>query len=115
MKIIYNNIIPFKGFKCINLFGLLFVRNGCQMREKDINHEAIHTAQIKELLYVFFYVAYVFEWLFRVLFTKDCFSHAAYRHISFEVEAYNNETNLVYLNNRKHFAQWRNRENDTNN
>jgi len=28
MKIIYNNIIPFKGYKGINLFGVLFVRKG---------------------------------------------------------------------------------------
>ena len=34
MKVIYNNIIPFKGFKCINLFGVLFVRKGCFMNER---------------------------------------------------------------------------------
>lgn len=44
MKLIYNNIIPFKGFKAINLFGLCFVRNGMKMSDKDINHESIHTA-----------------------------------------------------------------------
>lgn len=44
MKLIYNNIIPFKGFKAINLFGLCFVRKGMKMSEKDINHESIHTA-----------------------------------------------------------------------
>ena len=38
MKLIYNNLIPFKGFKAINLFGLCFVRNGMKMSEKDINH-----------------------------------------------------------------------------
>ena len=26
MKIIYNNVIPFKGFTAINLFGILFAR-----------------------------------------------------------------------------------------
>ena len=26
MKIIYNNVIPFKGYWAINLFGILFVR-----------------------------------------------------------------------------------------
>ena len=41
MKIIYNNIIPFPGFKAINLFGVLFVRKGCTMSESDINHEMI--------------------------------------------------------------------------
>ena len=52
MKLIYNNIIPFKGFKAMNLFGLCFVRKGMKMSEKDINHESIHTAQMKELLYI---------------------------------------------------------------
>lgn len=49
MKVIYNKIIPFKGYKCINLFGVLFVRKGCTMSESDYNHEAIHTKQMKEL------------------------------------------------------------------
>ena len=26
MKVIYNNLIPFKGYKAINIFGLVFVR-----------------------------------------------------------------------------------------
>lgn len=26
MKIVRNNIIPFKGYKAVNLFGILFVR-----------------------------------------------------------------------------------------
>ena len=51
MKVIYNRIIPFKGFKAINIFGVLFVRKGCSMREKDFNHESIHTVQMKEMLY----------------------------------------------------------------
>ncbi|MDG1097782.1 MAG: hypothetical protein P8O20_00205 [Bacteroidia bacterium] len=32
---------------------------------------------------------------------------AAYRNISFEREAFTNESNLKYLKNRKCFAQWR--------
>lgn len=66
MKVIYNKIIPFKGYKCINLFGVLFVRKGCTMRESDYNHEAIHTKQMKELLYVPFYILYLLEWLYRL-------------------------------------------------
>ena len=62
MKVIYNNLIPFKGYKCINLFGVLFVRKGCTMSDVDYNHEAIHTAQMKEMLYVPFYVMYALEW-----------------------------------------------------
>ncbi len=55
MKVIYNNIIPFKGFKAINLFGIVFAR--CWLTLQDLNHEAIHTQQMKEMLYVFFYIA----------------------------------------------------------
>lgn len=100
MKIIENKIIPFPGYKAINLFGLLFVRKGAVISEEDINHESIHTAQMKEMLYIFFYIWYIVEWVIR-LFKKG----NAYRNISFEQEAYNNEDNLEYLNNRKHY-EW---------
>ena len=99
MKVIYNNIIPFNGFKCINLFGVLFVRKGYSISEKDNNHESIHTAQMKEMLYVFFYLLYFMEWIVR-LFGKG----NAYRNISFEREAYDNDGNPGYLNQRRKFA-----------
>ena len=99
MKVIYNNIIPFPGFKAINLFGLLFIRKGYNINEIDINHESVHTAQMKEMLYIFFYIWYLIEWIIR-LFTKG----NAYYNISFEKEAYSNEYDLKYLENRKHYA-----------
>lgn len=99
MKIIYNNIIPFKGFKAVNLFGLLFARKGASINETTINHESIHTEQMKELLYLPFYVWYAIEWLIR-LFMKG----NAYRNISFEREAYANEKDFDYLSKRKHFS-----------
>ncbi len=100
--VIENKLIPFKGFKAINLFGVIFVRKGARMTSTDFNHEAIHTAQMKELGYVFFYVLYVIEWLYRL-----CKSGNAYRNISFEREAYENEDDVYYLYLRKHYAQWR--------
>ena len=99
MKVIYNNIIPFPGFKAINLFGILFARTGSIIDKETINHESIHTAQMKEMLYIFFYIWYILEWLIR-LFMKG----NAYRNISFEQEAYINERNYSYLNNRKHYS-----------
>ena len=100
MIIIRNKIIPFKGFKCINLFGVLFVRKECgDVTKTDINHEAIHTAQMRELMYVPFYVLYIVEWLYR-LFQKG----NAYRNISFEREAYDNQYNYNYLAKRKHYS-----------
>ena len=100
MKIIENKIIPFPGYKAINLFGILFVREGAKISEQDLNHESIHTVQMKEMLYIFFYIWYIVEWVIR-LFKKG----NAYRNISFEQEAYNNEDNLEYLNNRKYY-EW---------
>ena len=105
MRTIINKFLPFPGFRFFNFFGILFVRenNTNAIKAEDYNHEAIHTAQMKELLYVFFYIIYFLEWLYRLIFhTKT-----AYIGISFEKEAYENESNLNYLNTRKHFAQWR--------
>lgn len=44
--VIYNKIIPFKGYKAMNLFELIFVRSECRERftEVDLNHEKIHSA-----------------------------------------------------------------------
>lgn len=58
MKIIRNNIIPFKGFAAINLFGILFIRKDTVLTTVMMNHEHIHTAQMKEMLYIFFYLWY---------------------------------------------------------
>ena len=100
MKIIRNNYIPFKGFRAINLFGILFVRGNARINERTIRHEAIHTAQMKEMLYIFFYIWYVTEWLIR-LFMKG----NAYRNISFEKEAYKNQNELDYDKLRNRF-EW---------
>lgn len=104
MKIIYNKYIPFKGFLAINLFGVLFVRGTWRdLNARVLNHEKIHTAQMKELGYVFFYLLYLMEWLFRLC----TGSENAYREISFEREAYDNEGNNEYLHSRKRYAMWR--------
>ena len=91
--------MEYKGYKCINLFGVLFVRKGCTMREGDYNHEAIHTKQMKELLYVPFYILYLLEWLYRLTQKGN-----AYRNISLEKEAYDNENDMDYLDKREHFS-----------
>ena len=105
MKIIYNKIIPFKGFLAINLFGFLFARK--KLTKVDINHEKIHTQQMKELLYIPFYVLYILEYIIRLCipFFKMSLpdSHKIYRSISFEQEAYKYEMNLEYLKNRKRY------------
>ena len=105
MKVIYNKAIPFKGYKCVNLFGVLFVREGCTMRADDYRHEAIHTVQMKEMLYIPFYVLYVLEWLWHLARLGD--AKAAYLAIRFEREAYAHEGEAGYLETRKKFNQYK--------
>lgn len=104
MKIIYNNLIPFKGYKAINLFGILFIRKGCIMSDIDLNHEAIHTAQIKEMLYIFFYLWYIIEFIILFFINSSKSWNERYHQISFENEAYSNQDDLEYLNKRKHYS-----------
>lgn len=95
MRIIYNRWLPIKGYSAMNFFGVLLARHGQVITNKTVRHERIHTAQMKELGYIFFYVWYIIEWLIRLPFGK------AYYNISFEREAYENEDNIDYLSNRK--------------
>lgn len=115
MKIIYNNIIPFKGFAAINLFGLILARKEYgAVSQRTITHESIHTAQMRELGYIGFYIIYLLEWLWHVLAAMAAdgilskWWLKAYKNISFEQEAYLFEDDdLWYLDVREHFAQWR--------
>lgn len=109
MKVVENNIIPFGGFLAINLFGVLFVRKDSWSKKSEerkavtFNHESIHTEQMKELGYIFFYIIYFLEWFVR-LFINGA---EAYDNISFEKEAYAHEKDLEYLKTRKRYAQWK--------
>jgi len=102
MKVIHNRFIPFRGYWAINLFGVVFVRKGYTLDDALLNHEAIHTAQMREMLYVFFYLWYVIEWVLRLSGKGN-----AYEKISFEREAYSNQNDMEYLSRRKHFAWWK--------
>lgn len=85
MRVIYNKYIPFKPFAVINLFGFVFARKeGKPLSKNTVYHESIHTAQMKELLYVGFYLWYVIEWLMKLF----IYGKEAYRNVSFEREAY---------------------------
>lgn len=100
MKVIYNNIIPFRGFTAINLFGVIFARKEYKpLSKRTLNHEAIHTEQMKEMLYVFFYLWYLIEWLVKL----PKYGKKSYNNISFEREAYQYAGYEVYLSIRKRY------------
>lgn len=102
MKKIVNNIIPFKGFKALTMWPLLFVREGARFNEVDERHEDIHGEQQKEMLLVLFPLWYALEYLVRLCIYR---SHKeAYRNISLEQEAYQYQADIYYLSRRKRYA-----------
>ena len=106
MKIIYTKHFPLKRYSAINIFGILFVREDCKdlVGGRMIRHETIHTKQMKEMLWIFFYLWYGIEWLIIFCSGKHSNFKSIYHDISFEEEAYNNEKNESYLENRKHYS-----------
>lgn len=101
MKIIKTSWFPFGRYTTINIFGVLFTKNDSLSRN-TILHESIHTAQIREMLYIFFYIWYGIEYLLIRLFHKT--QNGAYKDISFEEEAFDNSYNWDYLSTRKHYS-----------
>jgi hypothetical protein len=106
MIIIENKILPLGRYDALNLFGVIFVKNRSVMSPSLVNHEKIHSQQMRELLWVFFYITYIAEWIFRLAKYRGNL-HKAYFTISFEKEAYLNMRNPNYLKTRKPFAMWR--------
>jgi hypothetical protein len=100
MITIKNSIIPFGSFNAINLFEIVFYKKTITYITK--NHEYIHTKQMRELLYIPFYIIYFLEYLVRLFLLQ---SHKkAYRAISFEKEAYSNQQDSSYKDNRKPYS-----------
>ena len=108
MRVVVSKVFPFEGFMACNLFGLVFVRpeflkRSARYQSRTIQHEAIHGAQMKELLYIGFYIIYLVEWIYWGIFRTE----KAYRHINFEKEAFSHESDPGYLERRRHYAQWK--------
>ena len=105
MRIIYNSHIPFGPFWATNILGIVFCRKDKgKLPPAIINHEYIHTLQQREMGYLPFLIWYPIEWLIRYIRCRD--SMKAYRSILFEREAYDNQHNLQYPLQRKHYAWW---------
>lgn len=98
--IIKSKLIP-RGI-CLNLFGAFWTRDPAWIDRHVINHERIHTAQQRELLFIPFYILYLAEWCIRRFQYRSW--KEAYYNISFEREAYTHGHNLEYLPHRRHYA-----------
>ncbi|WP_264552073.1 hypothetical protein [Flavobacterium sp. N2038] len=99
--IVAKYLIP-KGYRGMAVFPFVVVKYGFDKTNGIfVNHEKIHLRQQLELLVIPFFVWYFAEFLIRLIQYKN--KDLAYRNISFEREAYTNETNLNYLKNRSFF------------
>ena len=96
--IVSRYLIP-KGFRGITLFPFIVVsEHDLKQNPVMINHEKIHIRQQIEFFILPFFIWYGIEFLIRYLICKD--KNIAYRNISFEKEAYQNEKDLGYLEQR---------------
>lgn len=127
IKIIYNRLIPFKGYSAMTLLFWVFVRKEYEGRlsEKTINHEKIHACQQSEIWALAILIGlgaclltplswwwmlatpaiplllYVLSWLVEVALPPY---DKAYYNTCFETEAYYNENDMDYLKKRKWFT-----------
>ena len=124
VKLVYSKILPFSGFYCMNLFGYLIRREkyrNTPISQTTLNHETIHTLQSEDFIpnkkdnrfiwflnWIIFYLIYIIEWLFKVICNIFYWKIRAYRSISFEIEAYDNQNNLGYQETRKRWAWTKN-------
>ena len=97
--IVAKYLIP-KGFAGLTLFPFIILKE-----KRDVSnpvmmqHEKIHIWQQVELLILPFFIWYGIEYFIRLFQYKD--KYIAYRNISFEREAYANESQKDFLEKRK--------------
>lgn len=100
--VVFNKWVP-KGFAGITIFPFVIVAQKKWLQDATfIMHERIHLRQQLETLIIPFFIWYGLEYLIRLIQYKD--RRKAYRNISFEREAYANESNVNYLKQRCFFS-----------
>ncbi|MGB7785312.1 MAG: hypothetical protein WBL27_04350 [Salinimicrobium sp.] len=106
MFVVVNKFFLAKQFDGVTLWPFIVVRREELKHDPVfINHERIHLKQQLELLILFFFIWYFFEYFIRLIKYRD--SYKAYNKICFEREAYTHEKNLDYLKSRKTWAFWK--------
>ena len=97
----FVKLLTFGNVKGITLapFGI-YIQKDYLNWEWVINHENIHWKQQIEMLIIPFYLWYFIEWFIKLF----IYGKRAYRNISFEREAYDNQFNPDYLKIRKQYS-----------
>lgn len=89
---VHCRYLPFGKYDAFAIYPFLFYKGGYPDRTL-INHEHIHFAQQKELLFIGFIVLYLYYWL-----------KFGYEKHPFEQEAIVNQNNTKYLDDRSAFG-----------
>ena len=106
MLVVVNKYLLAKQFDGVVLWPFIVVKRK-ELKDDPVfmNHERIHLRQQLELLIIFFFVWYFFEYFIRLIKYRD--SYKAYNKICFEREAYKNERKPNYLKKRKLWASFK--------
>ncbi len=103
MFILQSRYLITKGFSGLTIFPFVIVSADADVSDKVlIHHECIHLKQQLELAILPFFIWYFVEYSFRLIQFRN--RRKAYRNISFEREAYANEGNMEYFQNRKFWS-----------
>lgn len=110
LKLAYSNFLVPSGYYAITLFGYLVRRKKYKdtlVGPRTWIHENTHHFQAMDFGlgffgYFIFYILYGLEWILKLPFAVA--GYRIYRSLSFEIEAYTNEKNQNYLEERKRFA-----------
>ncbi len=126
-NVIYNDLIPWKGYQAITIWPCIFARNAAKyLKDYVKNHETIHWWQQLEVMlasaailavliacfgwswwWMFLSIGVYYVW-YITEYGIDCIiypgKNEGYRNVCFEQEAYDNQYDLTYLRHRKPFA-----------
>lgn len=103
MLLVVNKYLLRKRFVGVTFWPFIVMKHkGLKKDAIFINHERIHLRQQLELLILPFFIIYGLEYLIRFIQYRN--PYLAYRNISFEREAYQNEGNMAYLKDKKFWS-----------
>ena len=100
IPVFLSNLSPIE-IGAITLGPFIFSRG--EMSERTKNHERIHWEQYKETLVIGFLFLYAVYYLLGRVKYRD--GQTAYFRIPFEQEAYENDSNMSYIDSRKKY-EW---------
>lgn len=99
---IFNIFPKWWPYSAMQIWKWTLVKKGRVLNKVQLRHEMIHYHQQKEMYIIFFFIIYVLEFFAKLLIHQHW--SRAYHDVSFEREAYENETKRNYLSERKKFA-----------